>query len=182
MANIPENPGQQPEVQPKLALGQRVDNYWLEKNDWKRINGGCPISPDPVATLKTLSENVRPVHENLAAMVRSSLERRDKQGRSMEEIWAEKISAGANYVGVLEGVFHFFKDEEILAEDNKDLRISALPAMLEFREKEKQLIRDRTRAEMAALRAGLSATRVDPEPEVYLPPGEIILGGGSDNI
>lgn len=171
-----------------------MDNYWQEKNDWKKINGGCPVTPDVEDTLKNLSASVRPQHENLSAMIRASVEKRDVQGRPLEQIWAEKIAAGANFVGVLDGVFHFFKGEQILAEDNKPLRISALPAMFEFREKEKQAIHDRARSEMAALRANFQqseftnfvggpvvpAETATENPIPYQPEGQITIGGGSE--
>jgi len=197
MAPLAENPGQQPEqIQPKLGLSDRVDQYWLEKNAWKKMNGGCPVTPDVTATLKNLTESVNPRNENLAILVRASVESNDAQGRPLEQVWAEKIAQGANYVGVLDGVFHFFKGEEILPETNKPLHISALPAMMEFRENDprKQAIRDRARTEMAALRANFQSeftnfvgnavpqeVAKENPPAPYVPEGTVTVGGGSEN-
>lgn len=186
MEKTPEQLALEAKPEQKLGLSDRVDKFWAEKNDWKKINGGCAISPDVNATLKLLAQNVRPIYENLPAMIRASVEKRDKQGRKLEEIWPAKISEGANYVGVLDGVFHFFKGEEVLSEDNKELRFSALPAILQFRDKEKEMVRARTREAMAALRAdfqqsefgnfvGAAPVSAPPDPQ-----GEVRLEGGSD--
>lgn len=185
MEKSPEKLAQQqmPEVKP--GLSDRVDKFWAEKNEWKKINGGCAISPDVDATLKLLAANTRPIYENLPAMIRATVEKRDKQGRKLEEIWATKITEGANYVGVLDGVFHFFKGEEVLSEDNKELRFSALPAILQFRDKEKEMVRARTREAMAALRADFQQSEfgnfVGAAPVAPLEtPGEVKIEGGSD--
>lgn len=174
-------------LEPKPALTDRVDQFWLERNEWKKINGGCAISPDLNATLKLLTENVRPAQSDLAGMIRATVEKRDKQGRKLEEIWAGKIAEGANFVGVVEGVFHFFKNEEILTEENHPLKISALPALLQFREKEKAMVRSRTREAMASLRANFQQSEfgsfVGSLPARSIDTlGEVKVEGGSDVV
>lgn len=147
-------------------LEVRIDQFWAEKNEWKKINGGCAISPDKdlEKTLKLLEESVLPKQENLSAMVRASVEKQDAQGRKLAEIWGEKIAQGVNIVGIQDGVFHFYKDSEILAENNKPLRISAMPAVLQLREKEKAMVSSRVREAILALRE------------------DIQIGGGAGNV
>lgn len=137
MENLQEN--QSMDI-PRQPLTERLDNWWLEKNNFKAFNGGCAIEADSVKTLELLRDNVQPRQENLPDMIRASVIEHDKQHRVLEVIWAEKIAEGATHVGVLDGSFHFFKGEEILPEDNVDLRISAMPAILQLRAKEKQMI------------------------------------------
>lgn len=124
-----------PEVRPQLA--DRLDSWWLEQNAWKALNGGCAISADLKGTLELLRDNVLPRREDLPELVRRTVEGKDKSKRDLETIWAEKITEGATHVGVLEGAFHFFRGEEMLPEDNDDLRINALPPILRFRAIEK---------------------------------------------
>ncbi len=137
------------------GLNDRFGNYWQDKNDWKNINGGCPIKADLKITLQDLKANCQPVFENLPAMVRSSVEKNDKQRRSLEQIWMEKIAEGASHVGVIDGVFHFFKGEEIIPEDNVDMRIPVMPPILQFRETEKQQIKEKMSALRKQFREGL---------------------------
>lgn len=137
MENLNENQNLETK---KLPLTERLDNWWLDKNSYKGFNGGCAIEADPTKTLQLLSDNVMPRQDNLPDLVRTSVEGHDKQHRALEVIWAEKIAEGATHVGVLEGSFHFFKGEDILPEDNVDLRISALPPILQFREREHEMI------------------------------------------
>lgn len=141
-----ENMQNQGEVndQPNSPFMNRLDEYWLDKNKWKAMNGGCEISGDMAATLATLAANVRPPFENLSAMVRSAVERKDAAGRTLEQVWAEKITEGATHVGVLDGVFHFFKGEDILPEKNVVLEIPAMPPILQMREQERKLVAEQT--------------------------------------
>lgn len=127
-----------------VPVTDRLDNFWLEKNRWKEINGGCEITSDIKATLTELAASTRPPRENLAAMVRSAVERKDAAGRSLEQIWAEKITEGATHVGILDGVFHFFKGEDILLEKNVDMKIPAAPLLLQLREEEHKLVSAQT--------------------------------------
>ena len=170
---------------PLGAVDVRVDQFWAEKNEWKKINGGCAISPDKdlEKTLKLLAENISPKQENLAEMVRVSVEKQDSQGRKLAEIWGEKIAQGVNIVGIQDGVFHFYKDSEILAEDNKPLRISAMPAVLQLREKEKAMVSNRIREAILALREdiqkGGGAVTVN-DVGMLNAAGQVRLSGGTD--
>lgn len=139
----------------KESLSQRLDDFAEKETAYLQINGGARISGNIEESLKLLTENIFPKLDNLPTIIRRAVETRDKQGRSLEEIWQEKIQQGANFIGVLNGVFHFFKDEEILSEDNVDLKVSALPRILRMREVERQKIYENTRLEMSALRANL---------------------------
>jgi|GEM_PF-6063399 len=187
MSNSVEQPGDQKDFQSKLSIAEKVDQFWAEKNEWKKINGGCPISPDKdlEKTLKLLAESVSPKWENLAEMVRVSVEKQDARGRKLSEIWVEKLAQGVNIVGVQDGVFHFYKDSEILAEDNKALRISTMPAVLQLREKEKTLLSSRVREAILALRAdiqkggvgGASSVNEVASQDVS---GTVRLSGGTD--
>ncbi len=132
-----ENP-QTPETRRPLA--DRLNGWWLEQNAWKALNGGCVISADTRATLLLLRENVLPRREDLPDLIRRSVEGRDRGKRTLETIWSEKIAEGATHVGVLEGRFHFFRGEDVLPEDNDDLRIPVMPAVLRFRAVEKARI------------------------------------------
>lgn len=137
-----QNQGEQ--IHSGEPVTDRLDMFWLEKNKWKAINGGCEITPDVTATLTELAANTRPPQENLAAMVRSSVERKDAAGRTLEQIWAEKIAEGATHVGILDGVFHFFKGEEILQEQTVPLEIPVAPPLLQLREEEHKLVSAQT--------------------------------------
>lgn len=137
-----EKPNNQVEA-PKAPLNERLNKFYQEKNDFRKINGGCAIKADIDATLADLSLVTKPTQENLSGLVRAAVESKDAKRRKLEEIWTEKISMGATHIGILDGVVGFYKGEEKLPEDNIALKISALPMELEFREEEKTQLRDR---------------------------------------
>jgi hypothetical protein len=126
--------------QPKAGLTERVDQYYAEKNAWKKMNGACPISADIEATLELLRSAVSPETEDLADMIRTSVSKYAAEGQTFEQIWSYKMSDGANSVAVVDGVFGFYRGAEKLPTNNKPLRISAMPIVLELREKERLLI------------------------------------------
>ena len=128
---------------PKAPLNERLNKYYQEKNDFRKVNGGCAIKADIGATLADLSLVTKPTQENLPGLVRAAVESKDAKSRKLEEIWAEKIAMGATHIGILDGVVGFYKGEEKLPEDNVALKISALPLDLELRDKEKTQVRDR---------------------------------------
>jgi hypothetical protein len=190
MENTLQNQGD-PNVAAKTPVVERLDNYWVDKNKWKAMNGGCAIEGDLVKTLANLAAGVKPAKENLPAMVRSAVERKDAQGRKLEQIWAEKITEGATHVGVLEGVFHFFRGEDILPEDNVPLKIPALPPLLQMRDEEKRLLVEQTHVKEVKFRddnhfplfggrngAGEASVESGVLPEDSS--GEVLLQGGSD--
>lgn len=142
---------------PKSALTDRVDQFYAEKNDWKKLNGGCPISADIDATLQLLQMKLHPTTENVPGMVRASVLNYAVGGQTFEQIWADKLAEGANFVGVVDGVFGFYRGEEKLKTNNKPLQISAMPVVLEFREREKELIKDRAKIARQSLMANLRA-------------------------
>ena len=162
---------------PKSALVERVDQYYAEKNDWKKLNGGCPISQDIDATLLLLKHSVHPVNEDLELMVKSSILKYAVEGETVEKIWTDKIAEGANFVGVVDGVFGFYRGEEKLRTNNKPLQISAMPVVLEFREKEKELIKDRAKLArqslMANLRAEMSGASPAEAPVLNITEGQL---------
>jgi hypothetical protein len=138
-----------------LSLAERADQYLEKQNAWRNLSGGCPISADVEATLTNLSASVRPIQPDLAAMIRAAVLQYGNGSQTFEQIWSDKIAEGANYIGVVEGVFGFYKGDQKLETANKPLRISALPPLLEFREKEKELVRDQARSARAQLMADL---------------------------
>ena len=194
----------------KLPLPDRLDQRQLKLNEFQKINGGCVISADIEATLQKLKEACKPTTENLPARVRSSVEKTDKQGRPLDVIWSEKIAEGATHVGVIDGAFHFFKGDQILSENNKDFRMSALPPVWQMREEEKAKVREGVKAQIAELRSHFRQSEftnfvggpvvapvqepvvpvvestqvavVEPvkEPEPYVPLGEVHTSGGTD--
>lgn len=159
----------------KLSLTERADQYFDKANEWRGLNGGCPISADVEATLKSLTESVRPIQPDLAAKIRAAVLQYGDGSESFGQIWANKIAEGANYVGVVDGVFAFYKGDQKLETANKPLKISALPPLLEFREKEKELVRDRARDARAELMASLRNMKV-----MGVNNGE--MGGGSGGL
>jgi len=152
--------------QPRPGFMDRVDIYYAEKNNWKKMNGGSPISPDIDGTLELLRSNVHPTTENLAAMVRASVLKYAVEGQTFEQIWTDKISEGANYVGVVDGVFGFYRGEEKLPTNNKPLLISAMPVALEFREKEREMVKEKARQARQAMMADFKAKAEIPVVEV----------------
>ncbi len=128
---------------PKAPLSERLNKYYQEKNEFRKMNGGCAIKADIDATLADLSLVTKPTQENLPGLVRAAVESKDAKARKLEEIWAEKISMGATHIGIIDGVVGFYKGEEKLPENNVALKISALPLDLELRDQEKTQVRDR---------------------------------------
>lgn len=154
--------------QPKLGFMERVDQYYAEKNNWKKLNGGSPISTDINATLELLNANVHPTSPNLAEMVKASVLKYAAEGQTFEQIWSDKILEGANFVGIVDGVFGFYKGEEKLPTNNKPLQISAMPVVLELREKERSMVMNRAKLARGAMMADFQA-KVEVVPAVVAP-------------
>lgn len=167
-------------VKPRLGLTERVDQYYAEKKNWRELNGGCPISPDIKETLQRLKENVFPRKENLPAMISASISKYCAEGQTIEQIWQEKIQEGANFVGVVKGVFGFYRGEEKLKTNNKPLRVSAMPIFLEFHERERAELMARFRAERFSLRQSITPAAqpesAKPAAEPEQPTGEYTEG------
>ena len=166
---------------PRAGFVERVDQFYAEKNDWKKMNGGCPISADINATLELLSSSVHPAVADLPAMVRASVLKYAAEGQSFEQIWSDKISEGGNFVGVVDGVFGFYRGEEKLQTNNKPLQISAMPAVLQLREKERSMVKDRAKLAREALLADFRGPKV----EISVPPAiksEDSLSPGLENL
>lgn len=168
---LPNNQGNDLSIK-NLSLTERADQYMEKQNEWKNLNGGCVISADIELTLKNLTEMVKPATPDLSAMIRAAVLQYGDGKASFTQIWADKIAEGANYVGVIDGVFAFYKGNQKLETANKPLRISALPPLLEFREKEKELVRDQAREARAQLMADLRGMK----------PGQLEIGGGTGGI
>lgn len=122
MPNLTEKQGV-PEQRQDLSVAERLAMESSKQHAFEKMNGGCAISADVDETLKRLTAEVRPINENLAATVRYNAERVDAAGRKLEEIWADQMKNGANIVGVIDGTFHFFRNNEVLPDKNKALRI-----------------------------------------------------------
>ncbi len=125
---------------PRATFPERLDKFSIEQNDWKRLNGSVQISADIDATLEALrgvaakSEGVSPSRiENLPANVKTSVENHSVTG-NFEQIWQDMIAKGADTVKVVDGVFGFYSNGVKLQENNKPLRIPAMPAALAMRE------------------------------------------------
>lgn len=136
--NLSNNPGSANAGEKKveatqLSLTERVDKYYVEKNAWKNMNGGCAISADLEETLLRLREAVKPRQEDLPGMLRAAIDSYAVEGQTIEQIWAQKIVEGANFIGVINGIFGFYKGEEQLVVNTKPLKISGLPVILEYR-------------------------------------------------
>ncbi len=165
--------------QKRENLSQRLNDFTEQETAYLKINGGSKILGNMEESLKLLAENIFPRQDNLPEMIRRAIESRDKQGRSLEEIWQEKIQQGADYIGVLDGTFHFFKGEEILDEDNVDLRVSALPRILRMREVERNRIIEDSKRELSSLKAELVSDQTPPQNDLN---GEVEIVGGVDVV
>ena len=141
MAEILNNQGGASGGMPRPSVVESLDAFHEKNNDWKRMNGSFPISPDMDATLEGLRADVtvksegvsQPRIENLPANVKTSVKNNSVAG-NFEQIWQDMIAKGADTVKVVDGVFGFYSNGVKLQENNKPLRIPAMPAALAMRE------------------------------------------------
>ena len=126
-------------------LSDRLNQYYLEKNSWKELNGGCPISADIEGTLDLLSKKVFPKQDNLPEMVKASIVDNAEEGQTLEQIWTDKLAEGANFVGIVAGLFGFYRGEEKLQIRNKPLSISGTPLIYQLRKVEQEEMRAQIR-------------------------------------
>jgi hypothetical protein len=125
----------------KLPLEQRVAAFAEQEDAWRKYNGGCLISGDIDATLKLLQENVKPADPDLQTKVMISLEKYLQPGQKIADVWMQKIAEGANYIGIINGEFGFYRGEEKLETPNVPLEFPVAPRVMRFREVEKEGIR-----------------------------------------
>ncbi len=168
---------------PRATFPERLDKFSIEQNDWKRLNVTGKISPDIEATLEALrvdvtakSEGVSPSRiENLPANVRTSVKNYSVTG-NFEQIWRDMIAKGADTVKVVDGVFGFYSNGVKLHENNKPLRIPAMPLELQMIQEERQssapmqnsrLARQMLMAELRVGRAGTVDAGVDQSVDEY---------------
>ncbi|MCC6643545.1 hypothetical protein IT411_02245 [Candidatus Peregrinibacteria bacterium] len=161
----------------KLPVEARVDQYYQQKFEYKKINGGCALKADIDTTLADLALVTKPTQENLPGKVRAALESKDAKGRKLEEIWADKVAQGATHIGILDGVVNFYKGEEKLPDDNIPLRVHALPLELELREKERNQVKDRFKEMREQFKLAFFEKKKDA-----FNPGEGQAGDGSDTL
>jgi hypothetical protein len=129
----------------KPPLEQRMAAFAEQEDSWRKYNGGCPISGDIDATLKLLQENVKPSDPALQTKAMISLERYLQPGQKIEDVWTQKIAEGANYIGIINGEFGFYRGEEKLETPNVPLGFPVAPRVMRFREVEKDGIRSAAR-------------------------------------
>ena len=167
---------------PRATFPERLDKFSIEQNDWKRLNGSVQISADIDATLEALrgvaakSEGVSPSRiENLPANVRTSVKNYSVTG-NFEQIWRDMIAKGADTVKVVDGVFGFYSNGVKLHENNKPLRIPAMPLELQMIQEERRssapmqnsrLARQMLMAELRVGRAGTVDAGVDQSVDEY---------------
>ncbi len=171
MAEILNNQGGASGGMPRPSVVESLDAFHEKNNDWKRMNGSFPISPDMDATLEGLRADVtvksegvsQPRIENLPANVKTSVKNNSVAG-NFEQIWQDMIAKGADTVKVVDGVFGFYSNGVKLQENNKPLRIPAMPAALamreEYRNNSDAMINSREARQklMAELRVGRAGT------------------------
>jgi len=138
-----ENSGALPAGRPPLE--QRLAQFQEQEVAWKLYNGGCPLSADIAQTLELLKQNVRPYNEDMPVRVIAALQTYLKPGQTIEDVWMQKVAEGANFVGVENGEFSFYRGEEKLPTNNKPMEYSVAPAVMRYREVEKSQIRDAAR-------------------------------------
>lgn len=135
-------------------LEARLNDFYEQKNAFRKLNGEVPFAEDMDKTLQALEVIVG--DENLLEKVKSSFVKYATEGKTPEQIWQDQAAAGADSVKVIDGVFGFYRGPEKLPDNTKPLEISVLPQAYLLREQEKQLIISRSKSAMEELRKQLN--------------------------
>jgi hypothetical protein len=145
--NLVNQPGQSGTSGPvRNSLDERYKEFLNKQESWKQFNGGCPISSDMDQTLELLEKSVRPQKENIPGKVQAALKAYLQDGQNIRDVWMAKIAEGANYVGIVDGEFAFYRGNDRLETNNKPMEFSVMPGVMRFREAEKKQIHEQARS------------------------------------
>jgi hypothetical protein len=135
-------------------LEGRLNDFYEQKNAFRKLNGEMPFVEDMEKTLQALELVMG--EKGLVEKIKTSLSKYSLEGKAAEQVWADQAAAGANIVKVVDGVFGFYRGVEKLPDNTKPLEISVLPQAYLLREQEKQLIMSRSKTAMLELRKQLN--------------------------
>ncbi|MGL5831210.1 MAG: hypothetical protein ACRCZE_03610 [Candidatus Altimarinota bacterium] len=149
LENLPKNWSEKAK-----PLEDRLNDFYEQKNAFRKLNGEAPMGEDMQKTLQALEVLVG--DENLSAKVLTSLGKYSAEGKTAEQVWLDQKAAGANMVKIVEGIFGFYRGEEKLPDNTRPMEISVLPQAYLLRQQEKLSIMSRTKDAMAELRKQLN--------------------------